>query len=208
MGGALSLMAGVADSGARIVSYSTTGNTSQSTTLVITKPSGIVNGDLLVAVLGGTVSWTQPAGWTEVVDTAGVTLSYRVADGSEGATLTYTHSSSEYLAGAILVIRGGTYDATGTVGSSANPAVAPSVTLSAAGLIIASYVATSAISVGTYTAPTGFSESCSATATFFGIGRCKVQIFFKKFAAGASGTVSATNSSTSGRGVLLGAKNS
>lgn len=75
-------------------------------------PSGIVVGERLLAMLvsnagGGGISW--PAGWSEIYeDNSGPNLkagwATRIADGSEGATITVTHSGSG-LSGVAAVLR-------------------------------------------------------------------------------------------------------
>ena len=57
-----------------VMSYSSTDTAgSNSTTLTITKPGGVQQGDLLLAAMcgsgaGGGESWTGDTGWTEVID--------------------------------------------------------------------------------------------------------------------------------------------
>ncbi len=83
------------------------GSTATDTTAhVITLPSGIVSGDLILIVLsvdmsGSDNSFTWPAGYTELFDdSAGskdcsFTAGYRFADGTEGATITVTSTQTE-----------------------------------------------------------------------------------------------------------------
>lgn len=86
-----------------IVAATNTSSASTSTTPSVSLPSGIVAGDLLLAfvsnqtaITGRNVSW--PAGWTELYDKSGSQYgqagAYRVADGSEGASITVTMSGS------------------------------------------------------------------------------------------------------------------
>lgn len=109
------------------------GNTSVS----VTKPTGVVDGDVMVATVafaGGTL--TAPSGWTQVLEQAGtgVTLRvYRKTASSEGSSYTWSLSTTDGLAVAI-----GAYynvDTTTPVGGSGSQAnssstsmVAPSVT--------------------------------------------------------------------------------
>jgi hypothetical protein len=67
----------------------------------VSLPTGIVAGNLLIAVVGnnGDRTHTWPAGWTELTDdkngtTSSATIGYRVADGSEGASIVVTASSA------------------------------------------------------------------------------------------------------------------
>jgi hypothetical protein len=71
---------------------------SLATPRAITIPGSFVAGDLLVAVISNTATRTYvwPAGWTEFLDDAvsgGLSAAYRVADGTEGATVTPTQSN-------------------------------------------------------------------------------------------------------------------
>jgi hypothetical protein len=67
----------------------------------VSLPTGIVAGNLLIAVVGnnGDRTHTWPAGWTELTDDlngsiSSATIGYRVANGSEGASITVTASSA------------------------------------------------------------------------------------------------------------------
>ena len=61
-------------------------------------PSGIVSGNLLIAIAAGADrTWTWPAGWTELTDdlngaTSSLSIAYRTANGTEGASITATSS--------------------------------------------------------------------------------------------------------------------
>lgn len=80
---------------------STTSPASTSHTLNL--PTGIASGDLLIAIFAvnnnPTVTW--PTGWTQVVAKAGIGSSYRTeircrtADGTEGASISLTTSTSQ-----------------------------------------------------------------------------------------------------------------
>lgn len=78
-------------------------NTSGSAlSITINKPSGVVSGDLLLAILGvedfsGGDPWGTPTGWTKLGNVAGAPgcdfqVFYRVSDGSEGASETFSHN--------------------------------------------------------------------------------------------------------------------
>lgn len=71
------------------------------TTHVLNLPSGIVSGNLLVLVFHvvGNTTITTPTGWTSVLNTADTTtqrtaIFYRIADGTEGSTVSVTTSAS------------------------------------------------------------------------------------------------------------------
>ena len=78
------------------VAATNTSTAASSTSIVISLPSGIANGDLLIAMCFGYADRTHtwPAGWTELwdSDTGNIAAAgaYRVADGGEGSTITVT----------------------------------------------------------------------------------------------------------------------
>ena len=103
-----------------IASTPTTAVTSgNQTSLTINKPTGVASGDLLVGIVqadAGT-TWTDPTGWTHDANTfdssdssgAGSTqtrMSYRVADGTEGASFQWSSGTSRGLCGIIYRITG------------------------------------------------------------------------------------------------------
>lgn len=83
------------------------------TSYVMTKPSGVVSGNLLVAALAvydsTTVTITPPAGWSAAAPVARRTTGnviniftfYKIAGGSEPSTYTFTNSVSRYTVGVI-----------------------------------------------------------------------------------------------------------
>jgi hypothetical protein len=102
--------------------------------LVINKPTGTRENDLLIACMNGStnVTWIGDTGWTEVADqgTAPSTrVAYKIAGASEGASYTFTASSvSGTLSGTIATYRNAAYDAIGTIATGANPLVVGAVT--------------------------------------------------------------------------------
>lgn len=62
-----------------------TSGTSHSATL----PSGIAVGDLLIVICGCT-SISAMSGWTFALSTSSISVAYRVADGSEGSSVSFT----------------------------------------------------------------------------------------------------------------------
>jgi len=77
--------------------------TTNGTSHTINLPASIASGDLLIAIVAsdGTPTFTWPAGWTSLfaANTAGsesrIEARYRIATGSEGASITVTTSASE-----------------------------------------------------------------------------------------------------------------
>jgi hypothetical protein len=88
-----------------------TNGTTATAAPVVSLPSGIVAGDLLLVLFrcssAGAIGW--PAGWTELFDDASdasanqTALAYRRADGTEGATVTLSCTSSKFAAVAFRV---------------------------------------------------------------------------------------------------------
>mgnify|MGYP001578964609 CR=1 FL=1 len=90
----------------------------------VSLPSGIVSGDLLVAmfstdsVFPGGVTVTWPAGWTEFAaqdandNLEQLHVAYRLADGTEGASITVTTSSNQMSCAVVYRISGALVPAT------------------------------------------------------------------------------------------------
>ncbi len=80
----------------------TSDEASDVTAHVVTLPGSIVSGETLVVWIGGikftSVTFSPPGGWTELDDTyvskTGAAVLYRIADGTEGGTITVTSSSA------------------------------------------------------------------------------------------------------------------
>jgi hypothetical protein len=109
-------------------------NTSDGATLTIGKPAGTVEGDLMVAVMacsGGGTTWTGDTDWIEVAEQGAdisLRVAYKVAGGSENLSYTFTNSSSiRTLSGTILTYRYAAYDTTGTLTTSTDPLILPSI---------------------------------------------------------------------------------
>lgn len=108
---------------ATFVASANTQNSVNSASLVINKPTGTAQNDLMVAFMAtnntkGT-TWTGDTGWTEVADQTsagpGVRIAYKVAGAAEGASYTFTNSSAtNLLSGCILTYRNATYNAIGS----------------------------------------------------------------------------------------------
>ncbi len=110
-----------------IVGVVATGSNGNNTSHTFTYPSSTTAaGELLIAVLCSTGLWTTPSGWSALIDSTFSphgTAFYKVADGSEGASLSATNSGSAPAAGVIyrLTKYRGTPEATVASGSGANP---------------------------------------------------------------------------------------
>lgn len=83
-----------------VIETTSNGTTAATATADATLPTGIANGNMLIAIVsvgGGTLS--TPSGWTQLFTAISsvvnrVSVFYRVADGSEGSTLSITSANS------------------------------------------------------------------------------------------------------------------
>lgn len=146
--------------------------------LVINKPTGVVEGDLLLACLSAqnTFTFTQPSGWTEVFDNL-LAISWKRAGASEPSSYSFTVAAGSS-AGVIVAYRAASFDVVGSRGGSST---APSITLSKNDSVDLAFFMY--FTAGAITAPSGMTtvESYSADAP-------SVALFEKlHVAAGATG---------------------
>ena len=161
--------------------------------LTINKPSGVVDGDILVVGFyreAGTL--TLPAGWTQVVatrdngsDAIYLTVAWKRAS-SEGSSYTFTLSTSTWRAGVLLAFSGCV-----TSGSPVDTYATDATTLSAARLASITTSVANTMRVGVF----GDYDSNGLTAGTSGMtessGNGAVESFYAAQAsAGASGTIS------------------
>lgn len=182
---------------------------SGSGTVAISKPTGTVDGDIMVAVMfggnGGT--WTGDSGWTEIIDqgaTPNLRAAYKVASG-EGASYTFTYSGSGAEIGFIATLRGLQYDTASASVTTLNGDGSLAITgiTAAGGVLIAAYALFNGTSLAAST-PSGMvplvSESPGSRAIFG---------FWQEVAAGATGTwassITGTNPFNNG-GILIALK--
>lgn len=110
-----------------IAQASTQNSVNTSTTLIINKPTGTQQGDLMVAFLGASATTSNFFGGGGFTGVAQDTLSwvgYKVAGASEASSYTFTIQSGEYYSGTIVTYRNAAYDA---IGSSSSVGVASAV---------------------------------------------------------------------------------
>lgn len=95
------------------ISYVSENHTTQAYTgspLVITKPTGTIDDDLLIAIVGGTRTGSTPSGWTQLSattcgsSTGTVYVYYKIAS-SEGASYSFP-TGSQLALGSVLCYRG------------------------------------------------------------------------------------------------------
>lgn len=97
-------------------------------TLTINKPTGTVDGDLMISIIytdANAPTFTPNTGWTEIVDSNQVQICYKTAS-SEGSSYTFTTTKQGSITGFIVTYRYGAYDTVGTV---ATDTIAPSITV-------------------------------------------------------------------------------
>ena len=183
------------------------------TTLVIPAPSGIAAGHFLIAGIeyqGGTgETITPPAGWTLIERTDsgtsfGIVTYYRVADGSEGASFTWTFSVATRSLGGIIRYTGvdtaSPIDVQGeATGSSATPTAPSVVTTQANDLVVAFWGdgATLGQTAENFTPPGGTTERYDITRDVLaGVELSTAAADVAQALAGASGTKVATTATS------------
>ena len=178
----------------------------------IAKPSGVTAGDLMIAFLqsANSSTWMPPGGkvgWTKILDqgsSPSMSVAYKIASSSEESSYSFTRSSSSLAAsGFIVVYRGGVIDVIGAIGATADPIIAPSISVSAANSILLAMYASSSASKAASSPPTGMT---------FLVGDSDAQvpssvIFSQVVQAGSTGTRSAAGMGAAPcAGVLLSIK--
>ncbi|TNE83546.1 MAG: hypothetical protein EP334_00545 [Gammaproteobacteria bacterium] len=189
---------------ARFVSATYKNNTSTSTSLVIDIPAEAGPGDMLVACMAISasvvVSMSPPSGWTEAHDANQRGVYYRVVDGTEGATATFTSSASGWYLGAIALFKSATFDEKGA--HSSLPSVS-GVTLDKKGVVVCYCSRTAGTSNSTY-AISGWEEATPLIGATRGDNFTHwFQMFYKEFDSGATGTVSVTQTGSGNYGMLV-----
>lgn len=189
-----------------VISQASAQTTSSGTTLVINKPTGTREGDLMIAIMGfqsnAVGTWTGGTGWTEAADLnegSGHRIAYKVAGASEGTSYTFTCTNSTTLGGTILTYRNAAYDTIGSFSALATggaaitvPAVTPTADFAEVVLSLMDQGASN-----TWPDQTGFSQ---LAVNADGDGP-SWRIFSKNalsLANVSSGTVAADSSATSG----------
>lgn len=190
------------------VASANTQNTSNGTSLTISKPSGTIENDLMIAVLSGSVgvSWTGDTGWTEAADQGAVPslrVAYKIATASEGSSYTFTSSGSATLSGCILTYRYAAYDTiAGAFTTGANPLVLTSISpsLSQSVLLACGARPAASITLGTPTSMTAKVTDNDATSPSYIV--CDQTV-----AKGPTGTRSMSTGSTNNvAGIMLAIK--
>ncbi|MBS1884242.1 MAG: hypothetical protein JSS97_14950 [Actinobacteria bacterium] len=151
------------------VAMATSQNATGSTSLAISKPTGVAEGDVMIAAVtaAGTGTITAPSGWTAIKNvTVGTTMRqltmYKVAVASEPTSYSWSLGTSRAASGGIVDYRGVNQtvpiDATGSATGTSGNATAPSVTTSAA--------ADQVLGVGSFAAVTTVTPASGTTERF------------------------------------------
>jgi hypothetical protein len=138
----LALGPGVAHAAIGFVAATSANNGAGATTLVINKPTGVAQGDVMLATVtaAGTGAPTTPSGWTVVKSISGTALRqatyYKVAGASEPASYSWSLGSSRAASGGIADYSGvnqtAPVDATASATGASGNAEAASITTSVA----------------------------------------------------------------------------
>ena len=148
------------------VDFAKQSNTSTGSSLIIAKPTGTLENDIMVAIMCSSnaigASWTGDTGWTETADIntggTGIRVAYKVAGASEGANYTFTFSSAlTTLSGVILTYRNGAWDtvtAANIVFESPNKWLANSINLASSGSVLLTVFTQTPANI-TYSSPSG-----------------------------------------------------
>lgn len=188
-------------------SVASTASTGVDETITVTKPSGTVDNDILLAQVytepnGQTI--TPPAGWTAIAtidNTGGLRTGwYYKRAASEGADYTWTATGSTWLGAAIAaysrcITSGSPIDVAGAgdTGSDTSPAAAAVTTTVADTLIV--YGSQELNLTPAYTPPTGMAERLDTDVYYFAD--------VAQAAAGSTGTKTATLSATAPWSAIL-----
>lgn len=167
-----------------------------SNTLTINTPASVASGDLLIAVLvaNGTAGWSQLSGWirlNNITTDPSTSVQYRIADGSEGASFTFTTSSGR-VAGTIMRFTGAGIPYVGTANSNANPVTpqtAPSLTITSDFSLQLSVFSSDTAGI-TWTGVDGTNIIAAST-------QCSFNIGFSQVNSGATAADTATPSPSS-----------
>jgi hypothetical protein len=193
-------------------------NTSASTnSFALNVPAGVVAGDVLIGWIcrSSTTNDVAATGWTKDTfqsnGSGGVTLLYRVADGSEGASVTFAWNVAGGVAGVMIAYRGvdgAVWDTvrTGTSHGTVFSIVLPSVTTTVAhAWYLAGYLQSAQAASGQFTPPGTLTERADVgnnNAT----NKAYVGADDGDFAtAGATGTQTVTAVSNAPSGSIVGA---
>lgn len=189
--------------GPYVVSTSYGFQTSTSTSINVSKPTGTANGDLLFAIISGsgTAVFTPAAGWTAGTNVSATAMAYRTAwkaaGGSEPSSYTFTSDTSRILQMVLICMRYSIHDTIATVNTGDSTGLDLPSTVIAGGLCLAAAVESASAQV--WTAPAGWDDVFEADAT----AQETIKVFSKVLPSGSTGTIRlSTTTPATQRGVL------
>lgn len=187
-----------------VATTSTTSTGNNATSITLTVPAGVQNGDLLIAVVcvGGNnpvddwiqTSFTWPIENATTMPCVGV--AYRTAN-SEPASYDFTVTSGQRLGGGMLAYRGAAWDVAGAITFSQTPT---GITVSEANSVLLGFWAAAAGSPTTFSTPSGMAAT---GCTFTSSGNPNWAVFSEDVNAGATGATRTSTSSGSPDGSVL-----
>jgi hypothetical protein len=190
------------------VASATTQNGTTGTNLVINRPTGTIEGDLMVAVMASngalTGGWTDTT-FTEAADQGAVSpslrVAYKVAGASEPSNYTFSSADTDIKAGSIVTYRFASYNSISAFVTGADPLILTGATAAASQSILLAIGARAAANVTVLsTQPRGMTfvvANTDATAPSFGVASQVVP-------AGPTGFVARiTGSTTDVAGLLI-----
>ena len=186
------------------VSVASTQNASSGYDLIINKPAGTIEGDLMFSIrVGDTISpWEVVAGWTVILLGGEVEIAYKVAGASEPSSYTWTCTRRRsFISGSHLTYRYAAYDTIGAVDIGNDPMILPSISPSVDNSIL--------IAVGkTRSEYTTLETPIGMTARVIDndIDKPSYIVCDEQVDAGATGTRSMSTSGDFGHGLLLSIK--
>lgn len=176
------------------------------TSVVVNKPAGVAVGDLLLVEISdnnATAGWSSP-GWTAGPSFDRIFSFWRIADGSEGASFTFTFSGSGRVGAMICHRITGAHQtapidvSSGVVVASgaANPISLPSITTTGPDRLLLAVFYSKTATVGTsFSTPTGMAAAYAYQAASSAFGQASA--FTESFAtAGATGVRDSNSSAT------------
>lgn len=168
----------------------TNSTASNTTSLTVNVPTGVQNGDLLIAVLfaNDTVADFAQTGFTWALEHSArpsLGVAYRVAS-NEPSSYTFTTTGSRRLGGQIIAFRGGAWDTIGAI-ATGNTYTANSITAAASDSVLIGAFAADVIS-RTWGAPSGM----TVVSEWEGGNRPVFATYRQDIEAGTTGTRQAT----------------
>lgn len=189
------------------------GDTAVTTTssLVLNKPSGTAQNDLLVAICVRSATsgtWTNDGTWTEATDANGISVHYKTAGASEGSSYTFTQSTTADSFGIIMAFRNAAWDLIGASTSAGTNLTLPAITLTSNNSTVIAFARG-----GSSNDPDEYGAEINDNAYTY-VYRdvmssntwSSITAIREGVASGSTGTVSVGTYSKDGRGFLIGIK--